>query len=94
MMNQTELDRTTYSLAKEFLIQLGVNGLTQELLEKYLNPSEKALRRSTIAAIYEHLLAHAKNANMKSRVIGKIDCVRHVLCDFERSTRSAPFVSA
>src|SRR2546425_11390178 len=38
MASQIECDRIVYEFAKEFLLQLGVDGISPLLLDKYLNP--------------------------------------------------------
>jgi hypothetical protein len=85
-VNQQELDRAAYTLAKDFLLQSGAGkGVTPELIEKYLHLS--APRPYTLAALYEHLLESAQSANMKAGVIGgSIGGVANLgplLCDFE-----------
>ena len=85
-VNQQELDRATYTLAKDFLLQSGAGeGVTPELIEKYLHLS--APRPDTLAGLYEHILESAQSANMKAGVIGGsiggVGNLAPVLCDFE-----------
>jgi hypothetical protein len=85
-MNQQERDRSTYTLAKDFLLQVGAGkGVTPELIEKYLYLSRP--RPDTLAGLYEHLLESAQSANMKAGVIGGsiggVGNLGRVLCDFE-----------
>ena len=85
-VNQQELDRVAYTLAKDFLLQSGASkGVTPELIEKYLHLSTP--RPDTLAALYEHVLESAQSGNMKAGVIGgSIGGVANlgpVLCDFE-----------
>jgi hypothetical protein len=85
-MNQQERDRSTYALAKDFLLQVGSGkGVTPELIEKYLYLSTP--RPDTLARLYEHLLESAQSANMKAGVIGGsiggVGNLGRVLCDFE-----------
>jgi hypothetical protein len=85
-VNQQELDRAAYTLATDFLLQSGAGkGVTPELIEKYLHLS--APRLDTLAALYEHILESAQNANMKAGVIGGsiggVGKLGPVLCDFE-----------
>jgi hypothetical protein len=85
-VNQQQLDRAAYTLAKDFLLQSGAGkGVTPELIEKYLHLS--APRPDTLAALYEHILESAQSANMKAGVIGgSIGGVANLgplLCDFE-----------
>ena len=85
-MNQQERDRSTYALAKDFLLQVGADKrVTLELIEKYLYLSTP--RPDTLAGLYEHLLESAQSANMKAGVIGGsiggVGKLAPVLCDFE-----------
>jgi hypothetical protein len=85
-MNQLERDRSTYALAKDFLLQVGAEkGVTPELIERYLYLSTP--RPDTLAGLYEHLLESAQSANMKAGVIGGsiggVGNLGRVLCDFE-----------
>jgi hypothetical protein len=85
-VNPAERDQRAYSLAKEYLLQLRKEGVTPELLGKYLHFSEIGSRPDTIPGIYCRILESAQNANMKAGVIGgAIDGVHklgRVLCDF------------
>ena len=68
-VNQEQLDKAAYTLAKDFLLQSGAGkGVTPELIEKYLHLS--APRPDTLAALYEHILESAQSANMNAGVIG------------------------
>ena len=85
-VNQQELDRAAYALAKDFLLQLGAGkGVTPELIEKYLHLSTP--RPDTLAGLYERILESAQSANMKAGVIGGsiggVGNLSRVLCDFE-----------
>ncbi len=84
--NQKELDRASYALAKDFLLESGIEGVTLHLVEKYLH-LDKAMRPRTLANLYERVLGSAQNANMKVGVIGGsiggVDKLGAVLCDFE-----------
>lgn len=86
-MNQSEIDRRIYEIAKEYLMQLDIPKLTPELLEKYLHQAEVKPRPDSISQIYQRLLESAQNANMMSGVIGKaiggVYRLGAVLCDFE-----------
>ena len=86
-MDYSELDKTAYTLAKEFLVQSGANkGVTYELVEKYLH-LDKTARPRTLTGLYERMLESAQNANMKAGVIGGsiggVGNLRPVLCGFE-----------
>jgi hypothetical protein len=87
-VNQQELDRAVYTLAKDFLLQSGAGkGVTPELIEKYLHLS--APRPDTLAALYERMLESAQSANMKAGVIGGsiggVETLGLLLCDFDPS---------
>jgi hypothetical protein len=86
-VNQAELDKAAYGLAKDFLLQVRTgNGVTPELVEKYLQ-LDKKIRPRTLAGLYERVLESAQNANMKAGVIGGsiggVGNLRPVLCGFE-----------
>jgi len=85
-VNQAELDREAYNLAKDFLLHWGVEGVTPELVERYLHISADAAPR-TMAGLYERMLGSAQNANMKAGVIGGsiggVQNLDRVLCGFE-----------
>ena len=68
-VNQQQLDRAAYTLAKDFLLQSGAGkGVTPELIEKYLHLSTPRLE--SLAALYEHMLESAQSGNMNAGVIG------------------------
>ena len=86
-MNQSELDRAAYDLAKDFLVRSGADkGVTPELVEKYLH-LDKTVRPRTVAGLYERVLESAQSANMGAGVIGGsiggVHRLGPVLCDFE-----------
>lgn len=71
-MSDTEkIDKQAYLLAKSFLPNLGINGVTSNLIEKYLNPLTINPKPTSKQGIYRRLLESAQNANMKAGVIGK-----------------------
>src|ERR671916_1416430 len=85
-VNQQELDRAAYTLAKDFLLRSGASrGVTPGLIEKYLHLSSP--RPDTLAALYERMLESAQSGNMKAGVIGGSinggGNLGPVLCDFE-----------
>ena len=87
-VNQQELDRAAYTLAKDFLLQSGAGkGVTPELIENYLHLS--APRPDTLAALYERMLESAQSGNMNAGVIsgsiGGVSSLGLILCDFEPS---------
>lgn len=70
MKNSTvDIDRGAYQLALGYLPSLGIAGVTDALIEKYLVPEVR--QPTTMAELYQRMLEHAQNANMKSGVIGK-----------------------
>jgi hypothetical protein len=85
-LNERELDKAAYDLAKDFLVRSGADkSVTPELVEKYLHLSKPP--PSTLAGLYERLLESAQNANMKAGVIGGaiggVGNLGQVLCDFD-----------
>jgi hypothetical protein len=75
-----------YALAKAFLPKSGVEGVTPDLVEKYLH-LDKTTQPQTLPNLYERVLGSAQNANMKVGVIGGsiggVDKLGAVLCGFE-----------
>jgi len=88
-MNQIERDKKAYDLAKEYLLQLNIQDVTPDLIEKYLCLSISKPRPKSIPEIYLRMLISAQNANMRAGVIGKaiggVDKLSVVLCNFEPS---------
>ncbi len=80
-------DRAAYRLAKRYLLQLDVAGLTSEVLDKYLCHIEKDSRPTRLEEIYRQILGSAQSANMKAGVIGRaiggIDKLDKPLCGFQ-----------
>jgi len=70
MKTIAEFDRSVYELAKEYLPSLNIQGVTQTLIESYLNPTPSDLRPNSKSEIYLQILHSAQNANMKAGVIG------------------------
>jgi len=66
-----EIDRRAYELAKGYLPGLNITGVTQTLIEKYLNPLSLNPRPTSKEELYQRLLSSAQNANMKAGVIGR-----------------------
>lgn len=65
-----EIDRSAYELAKAYLPSLNIKGVTQQLVERYLNPESLNPRPTTKQGLYQRVLESAQNANMKAGVIG------------------------
>ncbi len=70
MTDIAAIDKKAYLLAKGYLLNLGINGVTPNLIEKYLNPLTINPRPTSKQGIYQRILESAQNANMKARVIG------------------------
>lgn len=71
MTDTEKIDKQIYLLAKNYLPNLGINGVTSELIEKYLNPFTINPKPTSKQGIYQRILESAQNANMKAGVIGK-----------------------
>jgi hypothetical protein len=70
-MKDNELfDRKAYQLAKDYLPAQCIEGVTPEVIEKYLNPLTLYPKPASKEGIYQRILESAQNANMKARVIG------------------------
>lgn len=70
-MNATpDIDRKAYELARGYLPSLNITGVTQTLIEKYLNPLSLNPKPTSKEELYQRLLGSAQNANMKAGVIG------------------------
>lgn len=86
-MTPSKRDRKAYALAKEYLLALDVEGITPQLIEKYLRFSQTQARPGSLAGIYRRILQSAQEANMRTGVIGKgvggVDNFAVVLCDFQ-----------
>jgi hypothetical protein len=65
-----EIDIKAYELAKGYLLSLNITGVTQELIEKYLNPLSLNPKPTTKEELYQRLLGSAQTAHMKTGVIG------------------------
>ena len=65
-----EIDRNAYKMAQAYLPSLGIKGVTQGAVEKYLNPASLRPRPTTKQGLYQRILESAQNANMKASVIG------------------------
>jgi hypothetical protein len=65
---QRALDQRVYELARSYL--LGQDGMSEELLDRYVRPSPDGQEPKTLAAIYERLLRSAQSAQSMPNVIG------------------------
>jgi hypothetical protein len=90
MKTIADIDMTVYRLARGYLPSLKIAGVTDELVERYLNPASLKPRPTTKQGLYQRVLESAQNANMKAGVIGRsIDGVTKlasVLYDFNPDT--------
>src|SRR5215203_1665437 len=85
-MDQPDLDKAAYSLARDFLLQSGEDkGVTPELIEEYLHLSTP--RPDALPGIYESVLESAQSAERKAIVIGGaiggVYKLKPVLCGFD-----------
>jgi hypothetical protein len=84
MKTTLEIDRQIYELARGYLPSLNIPGVTQALIEKYLNPPHP--RPTSKDGLYLRILESAQNAHMKAGVIGKsiggVDKLAPVLIGF------------
>lgn len=71
MKDISPIDRQAYQLAKNYLPNLNINGVTVTLIEKYLNPLTINPKPTSKHGIYQRILESAQNANMKAGVIGR-----------------------
>ncbi len=71
MTYTARIDGQAYVLAKSYLPSLGLNQITTNLIEKYLNPLTINPKPTSKEGIYQRILESAQNANMKAGVIGK-----------------------
>lgn len=71
MKANPKVDRKAYELAKDYLPNLHIAGVTRELIEKYQKLSSNRSKPSSKEELYQRLLGHAQNTGMKPKVIGK-----------------------
>jgi hypothetical protein len=87
MQPTPKTDEFVYALAKNYLPNQGIAGVTQMLVTKYLDPATQGQPPTTLADLYRRLLESAQNANMKAGVIGGsiggVDKLAPVLADFD-----------
>lgn len=86
-MDQKEMDRKSFELAWQFLLELNIAGITPELLDKYGRLTEFKERPVSIAGIYLRMLESQQNKGMLPNIIGEaingINNLGQVLCDFQ-----------
>ena len=66
-----EIDKTAYRLARDYLPSLNIPGVTDKLVERYMNPEALNPRPTTKEGLYQRVLESAQNANMRAGVIGR-----------------------
>ena len=71
MNDNALIDKRAYRLAKDYLPSRSIEGVTADLIEKYLNPLTLAPKPTSKDGIYQRILESAQNANMKAGVIGR-----------------------
>jgi hypothetical protein len=71
MKTDGKIDKMAYGLAHSYLSSLGIVGVTDALIEHYLNPGSLSPRPTTKKGLYLRILESAQNANMKASVIGR-----------------------
>lgn len=94
-MNQAQYDQAAYQLAKVYLVQLNIPGVTAPLTAGYLRVPTTKYRPQSIPEIYLRILQSAQNANMKAGVIGRsiggVEKLDVVLCNFGPNAVLAKF---
>lgn len=65
------LDKFIFQQAKSYILDSNIEGVTKQLLKKYLEPEKIYNRPKSMPLIFERLLQSAQNARMKSSVIGR-----------------------
>ena len=68
--NTADRDRKTYDLARRCLLGLQSAGVTEEVLQHYLNPPSNRETPNTTADVFKRLLESAQNRGMMPSVIG------------------------
>jgi hypothetical protein len=71
MKDNALIDKKAYQLAKDYLPSRNIEGVTVELIEKYLNPLTLEPKPTSKEGLYQRILESAQNANMKAGVIGR-----------------------
>ena len=71
MKDNALIDKKAYQLAKDYLLERNIEGVTANLIEKYLNPLTLNPKPTSKVGIYQRIFESAQNANMKAGVIGR-----------------------
>jgi hypothetical protein len=69
MKQYAKIDKKAYQLAKDYLPDWKIKGVTASLVAKYLDPPANS-KPTSKEGIYQRILESAQNAHMKARVIG------------------------
>jgi hypothetical protein len=79
-------DCAAFRLAREYLLSFGDLGVTDAVIDYYVEPPPERLRPATLGGVYLRVLASAQNANMRANVvggaIGGVERLDGVLCAF------------
>jgi len=70
-MDPASRDRKAFELAWDFLLGLRVPGLTEDVINAHIRPSDSNPPPLTLIQIYKGILNSAQNANMRAGVIGR-----------------------
>lgn len=70
-MVQSEKDRMVFELAWNYLLDLRIEGITPELLDKYGRPFEFQEKVHSVNLIFERMVESLQNRGMRSVVIGQ-----------------------
>ena len=88
-------DVAAFRLAREYLLTFSPEGVTDAVIDHYIEPTVTRLRPATISGVYLRVLASAQNAHMKASVvggaIGGVEKLEGVLCGFDPAAVSRCF---
>jgi hypothetical protein len=70
MQSNVKIDKAAYALARGYLPDLKIEGVTDALVKRYLSPESLKPRPMTRRGLYLRVLQSAQNAGMKAGVIG------------------------
>lgn len=83
---QPSRERLFCDAALEYLLSFSAEGVTREVVMRYLDPGQN-LRATSINRVYWRLLVSAQNANMRASVVGRsiggVDALEPVLMGFD-----------
>jgi hypothetical protein len=88
-------DVAAFRLARQYLLTFALEGVTDAVIDHYVEPPVTRLRPATMNGIYLRVLASAQNANMRANVvggaIGGVERLEGVLCTFDPAAVSRCF---